>query len=1009
MSKKGRKRGREEFQEGAGADDSTKHKRQVTDEKLLLYKLYENLAAESDEVRLEAAQQLIVRLSPENKPAASDVQEVLNRLIRGLCTQRKAARLGFCVTLTELLRQLLGPSNPVIEGLDLNVNSFLKRVERQTKVEGNVAGIERRDHLIGKVFAYKAIMQSSILIEPQLFLQGWHELLDRIYGMARDVPWLREECGLILVQAVESLDTKIDLEPCAQGVVQRLVSFNLVNTPEGVAIWLALKASKYEKVLPVRIWHDNDPLSKKERTRLAKVLRENFRGSSEDGKSEDAKSAAAHPNPSFAWDLILLKVLQMDTDATPDRTDSERSEFARFWLDTVDAHLFGISSTHERKSWGFKLFSKMIGQAPDWAIAALFSPNLMRTLLNQTKKDNRLLHAAALKTWKALQSRAEKSPSSTPSLVAGLTSNNGTADFESPMKAKALEQILLEADDDSLKKIVRYLNSLIIRPDTTEQSVADHRRQAIADLLLSVIRQYKRYEGLIPDVFESDNWLKSTLELMVEHAYFIPSQKAKTRKVPLPPISEVGRKMFQERLSSCLTRLLAVKSESHMSFGLLVIQMIRSKTTASKSLRLVFEAEDTVADTVEKALKNLDDIIAEDSSTGETSTARGFLLLYTFTLLQVYNGDTDAVMMLNDIDSTRNAVLKSVKGSATQGQDGFVEILLSFMGNPRTLFHKIAVEAFTTFAPGLSLEGLQSLTDILDTEETLEGQKQLFAQDDELGDEDEDMEDASDVEMAEGGSSVSDDSEHGSSSGTSSDSEDADDSEEDEELTQFNNMLALTLQTSKPTADGEADDVSSDDSDMDDEQMMALDPHLSNIFKQRSQITGKKERKDAKKNMVQFKSRVLDLLAIFLDKQFSNTLTLNALIPVLRLTRANVNKQLSDKSSKLLRTVLSTHTKQKTELPKPGDIESAIEVLMSIHEEATLGGGAIIHANACSAASLHLVRVLVDLGSANYARAVDVYAESQKRWFQEKKSPMQPVIFSQFLNWSVQFRSNASK
>ncbi|KAF2635788.1 hypothetical protein P280DRAFT_522720 [Massarina eburnea CBS 473.64] len=1007
MGKKGHKRDREEFLEGAGAGEPAKRKRQVTDDKLQLYKLYENLAAESDEIRLEAAQQLIIKFSPDNGPSASEVQEVLNRLIRGLCTQRKAARLGFCVTLTEMLRQFLAPSKTAVEGLDLDVDSFLKRVERQTKVEGNVAGVERRDHLIGKLFAYKAIMQSSILIEPQLLLEGWNELLDRIYGMARDIPWLREECGLILVQAIESLNPKADLELCAQGLVQRLLSSNLVNTPEGVAIWLTLKASKYEGVLPEKIWHNNDPLSKKERMRLAKVLRENFRGSSEDGKIEDIKSAAAHPNPSFAWDMLLLKVLQMDNTAQPDRKDSEKSEFARFWLDTVDAHLFGSSSTHERKSWGFKLFTKMVGQVPDWAISALFSPNLMRTLLNQTKKESRLLHAAALSAWKALPSRAQQSPSSAYSLVVGLTSKNSTADFDNFTKAKALEQILLEADDSGLRKIVRHLHSLIIRPETSEQSVADHRRQTIVDLLLGVIRQYKRYEAMSIDVLEKDNWLQNIIELMVEHAYFVPNQSAKTRKVPLPPISETGRKMFQERLSSALTRLLSVKTGTDMSFGLIVIQMIQAKATTSKSLKLLFEADDSVAETIDKASKTLDNIIATGSTTNQTSAARGFLLLYTFTFLQIYNGDTDAVMMLDDIDASRKAVLNSAKGSATDGQDGFVEILLSFLGNPRTLFHKIANEAFATFASELSPGGLQSLTDILNTEETLEGQKQLFAQNDEVEeademDSDEDLEDASDVEMTGGGS------ESGSSSDGDSGSEDADDSsEEDEELTQFNNMLALTLQTSKPKTngeEGEADEETSDDSDMDDEQMMALDPHLSSIFKQRSQITGKKERKNAKDNMVQFKSRVLDLLAIFLDKQYSNDLTLDVLIPVVRLTRASANKQLSDKGSKLLKTTFDTHTKQKTPLPRPADVKSAVEVLRSLHEEARLGGGAMVHANVCSAASLHLVRVLVGLDRENYGRVADVYMESQKQWFKEESS-MQPVLFSQFLNWSVQYRT----
>jgi DNA polymerase phi len=360
-------------------------------------------------------------------------------------------------------------------------------------------------------------------------------------------------------------------------------------------------------------------------------------------------------------------------------------------------------------------------------------------------------------------------------------------------------------------------------------------------------------------------------------------------------------------------------------------------------------------------------------------------------------------MMLDDLEVSSKAMLETVEESTAESPDGFVEILLSFLGNPRTLFHKIAVEAFTIFAPELSVTGLGSLTEVLDTEESLEGQKRLFAQDVddfEEGEEDGDEEDASDVEMVDGPASETDGSEVDSSSGDDSSVEES----EDEELIQFNNMLAMTLQTTKPSVNGEEAEDTSDDSDMDDEQMMALDPQLTKIFKQRSQITGKKEREHAKQNMVQFKSRVLDLLAVFLDKQYSNPLSLEVLLPVLRLTRASANKQLSDKSSQLLKSTFDTHSKHKAALPVPDNVDAAWEILKGIHQETKLGAGASVHAGACSSASLHLAKVLVGVDKENYGEVVNVYAETQKQWFADRKSSLQSTLFTQFLNWSTQLR-----
>lgn len=109
--------------------------------------------------------------------------------------------------------------------------------------------------------------------------------------------------------------------------MQRLIAFKLTNTPEGVAVWLTVRA-QWPDVLPANIWHDQDPLSKKERTRLAKILKEDFRTMSENSGDENIKSAAANPNPIFAWNTVLSEVLQR-----------EEKEFPQFWLDTVDSKL----------------------------------------------------------------------------------------------------------------------------------------------------------------------------------------------------------------------------------------------------------------------------------------------------------------------------------------------------------------------------------------------------------------------------------------------------------------------------------------------------------------------------------------------------------------------------------------------------------------------------------------------------------------------------------------------
>jgi DNA polymerase phi len=140
MGKKSLKRERDIPLQNTDTEKPAKRRRQINADDIKLSKLYDDLAAESDDIRLEAAKQIIVKFSPANQPSVEATEKVLHRLVRGLCSQRKAARFGFCVTLTELLRQFFGKDATPILGLNMDVDGVIQLVEDETKVEGNVPG-----------------------------------------------------------------------------------------------------------------------------------------------------------------------------------------------------------------------------------------------------------------------------------------------------------------------------------------------------------------------------------------------------------------------------------------------------------------------------------------------------------------------------------------------------------------------------------------------------------------------------------------------------------------------------------------------------------------------------------------------------------------------------------------------------------------------------------------------------------------------------------------------------
>jgi DNA polymerase phi len=106
-------------------------------------------------------------------------------------------------------------------------------------------------------------------------------------------------------------------------------------------------------------------------------------------------------------------------------------------------NLFTSASSHERKAWGFKLLSSMVGRVPETTLPTLFSPNLMRTLINQSKKEDRYLHTAALAALNSIQVKVKQNSASALSIFVALTTKNGSIDFDKITKTKTLEQLLL--------------------------------------------------------------------------------------------------------------------------------------------------------------------------------------------------------------------------------------------------------------------------------------------------------------------------------------------------------------------------------------------------------------------------------------------------------------------------------------------------------------------------------------------------------------------------------------
>ncbi|EPS32017.1 hypothetical protein PDE_06976 [Penicillium oxalicum 114-2] len=983
-----------------------KRRREPYNVDVKLVEIYEDLASEKDEIRLRAAQGLVSQFTPDKNPTDEQIKKTLQRLFRGLCSSRKAARIGFSIALTEILTQIFSEAR---ESSEFGIADALNLWESQTNSTGSETGQEQRDHHFGRLFGAEAVIKSGILFQPSTPFSVWPKVLDLILELARKKPWLREECGWVIYRCVCDLSARQMDAKFVEAAVERICFHDLARSPEGVAVWLAVKDLFPSAQLPTKIWKHEDPLDPKERSSLSKIMKESSAEQNDgDGENKGSKSSGVwNSKLHFAWDAVMSRTSDgaKESDSkSKSKSKSSRLTFVDFWTEVVDNGLFASSSSDERKYWGFLLFNKVLNEGPIQQASHIFTKNLVRCLTNQLAVEDRYLHRMAAKASKAIQARVSREPIFAAVAVRGLMGSNGVVNFDQVTKTKTVEKLVADANSEALTEILPLFETLIRNPGTTDEKAAASNRQFVAGIMLTIVRA-KAATGNSDSEEDYQSVLEQILFIFVRFAYFMDN-------TPEPALTQATQELLRNRINSALNSLL-VSQKYAATIPYAVVRQIRDGAKSKEHGKFIINMDDKLQESVKTAFKSLKKLSSKEKKEENPSIA-AFKLLYSLTVLQVYSGDADAVSMLDELEFCYNKFM----GEETEGEDtsdasdALVEILLSFASKQSQLFRRMSEQVFGAFADQVTENGLESLISILEAKESLAGQQEMFDDqgDDDEGDEDEEEDDVemvdaeeldSDVEVVSGGD--------GSGSESSDEDEDDEDEEENEEnaaeIAEFEAKLAAALGTHRADQDGDASDS---DADMNDDEMEEVDEKLANVFRARHQAASQhKDKKDARENMVNFKNRVLDLLEIFVKKCHSRLLALDLLLPLLRLARRSSVKQIANKANSVLREY--TKLCKGNALPKIGGgdadgdenaTESVWELLRAIHKEAGHSGPPA-HAAACSQASLLVVKVLVAHDKAAIADVVDVYAATRKEQLLSTKCHIQPSFFTDWNNWCV--------
>jgi len=746
-----------------------------------------------------------------------------------------------------------------------------------------------------------------------------------------------------------------------------------------------------------------------------------------DESFEAQGSTAWSANLHFAWDVVLSDLYQTRPKGEQNSHRTvKRASFEMFWLTVVDHGLFADTSSTERKAWGFSLWKKVFETAPQTYLQYTFSQQALRCLVNSLKDSDRYLQKFAQRLAQVFPTRLSGSDKNDPdhglvgTCIKSLLESVSFGDFDLITKSKTMRNIL-DVEHPSIQEAIfltleNLLNSSINEDEEKERSTQQKTILTLQGKLLAASLRHAEQQLAT----EAVNLSQLKLSLMILKGWvrrtYIPSQAPSSNNVPYGPLPEQARRFLKERLTTAF--------EQTLKLGKVGIELLRETMLSVFELEkegvvMDIQFEDAIKKDVRKGWKKLAKMkVSEQSHSNHTrqkpsygSIQSGLVLLYCLVLFQIYNGEAEAVEILQEViamDDDQKATRKSVPTSISDDVP-IIQILLGFASRPSKFMRRITIQIFEAFAPQVSREGLQSLCEVLDAKENAQGQHEMFEERDIEMNEGDSESFGSDVEELPSDVEVSDaseDEDDGSSSGSESEDEDQGDDEpngEDEELAAFDAALASALGTRQLNqANGDATSDFDSDSDMDDDQMMELDSKLVEVFRAREEQQSKNKQrsaKEAKENIINFKNRVLDLIESYLKQQHQNELAIDLILPLLRLVRTTQAKQVATKAGDILRGFASRCKGQLVpELAGADGLEHATSELMGIHEEACLQSSNL-HSTLASLGSILVVKAMTKSHPGSIHAVIDIYASTRLRQLTEKSCFIVPAFFTDWNNW----------
>ncbi|KAG2157394.1 DNA polymerase phi-domain-containing protein [Suillus clintonianus] len=925
---------------------------------------------------------------------AHDVAYSIRRLIRGLASPRESSRLGFSVALTELLSRLDTVTSAQVISIIVD----------GSKIQGSMTGQEERDILFARLFGLATVIHSGLLVRQTPLstspssatnsssLESYKELVDHLLILAEKKSWLRECAWWTIGQAIDAvIKSSVSWKEEALASTLEVVyeRDKDICTPEAVAITLKLQPAmpKHDwKTTLAPTFKNSDILAPANFASLGRILKETPGEDEWQQSNTGTWKAQLH----YVWNIIFDSLLP---ESEPGRRRS--AVFQEFFRVVVDETLFGASSSPERKFWGFLVFKKALRRVDGADLPMLFTKNFMRSWINHLSQKDRHLHKISQDVVKDIQNFVQQNPDLGFTLILQLTGIHGSQQFDKLTRTKTVESILSKMDGDG---IMKYIQSLLEQMDESDNDIVaeENKKIWIADQFAALVRN-----GAIP---KREDWIQLILNwFAVQGLYVVKRKSAKgllaaLHVTPSNLPSEDFRRICRGKLLGCLADLTPpptaspkgdkapkegtkVDDESWISKIFTVVNQLDKD---SKHVTPLSEPSQEEQLLLQQAHKIIDNLRQVDGETREA--AKGVELLLSASLLHRRCANLDdnepdagtletclaaaATMFSTDNSSKKRRKSQTIsQPESPKPIDMLVDVLIGFLEKSTSYLRAVANKTFSCIASAAT----ETTIDLIVAQLERRNPADLVA------DEEDEIESAT--------------SEGSDEDAESSDEDDESEFDDDDEAAlELRMKIEDALKANGVEAAIGDTDEESDEELADDEQMMAIDEHLAEVFRSRSGDSKQSKNVNAQREATHFKNRVLDLVDIFTRKMPQSPHNLRLVLPLIELATKSGNdeRQLSDKARGILNNRLA---KLKDPLQEV-DQEYAETILDELHIRARKAHSSDALAT-LSNCSLFICRV-----STNTSREKSVlrlYRESIVDFITRKASSLNITFFKDFI------------